>query len=174
MRSKPNCWHECEKGSLSGTHQGVTLGTNYNPLILLICKWKYNKLLWYKKKFNQMWTFSGTWQTFLLQTFSGYQKKKVLFCDHGSLPLTCRCCSTRLLRCMSMCLALSQVSLHRDVCPRLSDSNLSNRDTVSPSQTRLGRISRRLGKGWVVVKNRKGVVCMVEHFQSVLGLHQIW
>lgn len=94
---------------------------------------------------------------FITNFFFWVSKRKVLFCDHGSFPLTCRCCSTRLLRCMSMCLALSQVSLHRDVCPRLSDSNLSNRDTVNATQTCLCRISRGLGKSWEVVKNRKGV-----------------
>lgn len=78
---------------------------------------------------------------FYYKLFLGIKKKReVLFCDHGSLPLTCRCCSTRLLRCTSMCLALSQVSLHRDVCPRLSDSNLSNRDAVSATQTCLCRM----------------------------------
>lgn len=45
-------------------------------------------------------------------------------CGHGSFPLTRLRCSVRLLRSASMCLALSQVSLHREVCPRLSDSNL--------------------------------------------------
>lgn len=109
---------------------------------------KYNKLLWY------IWNVTNI---FITNCFLGIKKKEVLFCDQGSLPLTCRCCSTRLLRCMSMCLALSQVSLHRDVCPRLSDSNLSNRDTVSATQTCLCTISRGLGKSWEVVKNRKGV-----------------
>lgn len=84
---------------------------------------------------------------FITNFFFWVSKRKVLFCDQGSLPLTCRCCSTRLLRCMSMCLALSQVSLHRDVCPRLSDSNLSNRDTVSATQTSqdFTRVGKELG-----------------------------
>lgn len=60
------------KAVLYDTHQGVTLGTNYNPLI---CKWKYN-IIMVQKKFNKIWTFSGTWQAFLLQTFSGYQKER--------------------------------------------------------------------------------------------------
>lgn len=66
----------------------------------------------------------------IVSFFSFFQISKDAY---GSLPLTCRCCSMRLLRCTSMCLALSQVSLHKVVCPRLSDSNLLNRETQADS-----------------------------------------
>lgn len=55
-----------------------------------------------------------------------YQKKEKApsVAAHGSLPLMLLCCSSRLLRSVSVCLARSQVSLDRDVCPRLRDNSL--------------------------------------------------
>lgn len=81
-----------------------------------------------EKKLNGLWHLKNIYYK-LFFFFNGIKKEKtkshlICLCDHGSLPLTHLCCSTRLLRSASMCLALSQLSLDRDVCPRLRDNNL--------------------------------------------------
>lgn len=100
--------------------------------------YQFSKKLSKQKRWSQHGTNDGIRKTSLLQTSSRYQKGKkqkqvfLFVWDHGSLPLRRLCCSIRPLRSMSMCLALSQVSLHREVCPRLRDSNLPTESQSVP------------------------------------------
>lgn len=89
----------------------VTVQSNYNSLFLSGNVLSKHKIFPQREKH------------IYYKLFSLYHKTSHLLC-HGSFPLTFLCCSIRLRRSASMCLALSHVSLHRDVCPRLRDSNL--------------------------------------------------
>lgn len=70
--------------------------------------------------------------------------------DHGSLPLTHWCCSIRLLRSMSMCLARSQLSLVREVCPRLRDSNLPTESQSDTSHSNTSQLEEIITQNTVI------------------------
>ena len=71
--------------------------------------------------------------------------------DHGSLPLTHWCCSIRLLRSMSMCLARSQLSLVREVCPRLRDSNLPTESQSDTSHSNTSQLEEMITPNTVII-----------------------
>lgn len=117
----------------------------------------------------------------LLQTFFSPIKKKnrviCCVCGHGSFPLTRLCCSVRLLRSVSMCLALSHVSLHREGCPRLKDSNLPRQTQAhfTENRHRFGPPTRSSSEcvGRNAVKWRSAPRYDQQPVE-VLGRHALW